>query len=110
SELKAGRSVASLLKTMHDAIRGLRTEMDLSVDSPWSRQLAAIRGATSNFLTAEMETTTGRVQRLLRPRPAAEIVPGSLLDAFDVHDVEARVELVGPFRHYAVELAGSEVT
>lgn len=110
SELKAGRSVASLLKTMHDAIRGLRTEMDMSVDSPWSRQLAAIRGATSNLLTAEMETTTGRVQRLLRPRPATEIVPGSLLDALDVHDVEARVELVGACRHYAGELAVSEVT
>jgi hypothetical protein len=110
SELKAGRSVASLLKTMHDAIRGLRTEMDLSADSPWSRQLAAIRSAASNLLTAEMETTAGRVQRLLRPRPANEIVRGSLLDALDVHDVEARVELVGACRHYAGELAVSEVT
>lgn len=110
SELKAGRSVAALLKTMHDAIRGLRTEMDLSVDSAWARQLAAIRGAVSNLLTAEMETTTGRVQRLLRPRPASEIVPGSLLDALDVYDAEARVELVGACRHYAGELAVSEVT
>ena len=110
AELKEGRPVASLLKSMHDAIRGLRTEMDLSVDSPWSRQLAAIRSAVSNLLTAEMETTTGRVQRLLRPRPANEIVSGSLLDALDVHDVEARVELVGACRHYAGELAVSEVT
>ena len=110
AELKEGRPVASLLKTMHDAVRGLRTEMELSVDSPWSRQLAAIRSAVSNLLTAEMETTTGRVQRLLRPRPANEIVPGSLLDALDVHDVEARVELVGVCRHYAGELAVSEVT
>lgn len=110
AELKEGRPVAALLKTMHDAIRGLRTEMELSIDSPWSRQLAAIRGAAANLLTAEMETTTGRVQRLLRPRPANEIVPGSLLDALDVHDVEARVELVGACRHYAGELAVSEVT
>ena len=108
--LKEGRPVASLIKTMHDAIRGLRTEMELSIDSPWSRQLAAIRGAASNLLTAEMETTTGRVQRLLRPRPASEIVPGSLLDALDVHDVEARVDLVGACRHYAGELAVSEIT
>ena len=110
AELKEGRPVASLLKTMHDAVRGLRTEMELSIDSPWSRQLAAIRGAVSNLLTAEMETTTGRVQRLLRPRPANEIVPGSMLDALDVHDVEAHVELVGVCRHYAGELAVSEVT
>jgi hypothetical protein len=110
AELKEGRPVASLLKTMHDAARGLGTEMELSVDSPWSRQLAAIRSAVSNLLTAEIETTTGRVQRLLRPRPASEIVPDSLLDALDVHDVEARVELVGACRHYAGELAVSEVT
>jgi hypothetical protein len=110
SELKAGRPVASLLKAVHDAARGMRTEMDLSVDSAWSRQLAAIRSAVSNLLSAEIETTTGRVRRLLRPRPAKEIVPGSLLDAIDVHEVETRVELVGVCRHYASELAVSEVT
>ncbi len=110
SELKAGRPVASLLKAIHDAARGLRTEMELAVDSPWSRQLAAVRGAVSNLLSAELETTAGRVRRLLRARPANEIVPGSLLDALDVHDVEARVELVGACRHYASELAVSEVT
>lgn len=110
SELKAGRPVASLLKGLHDGARGMRTEMDLSVDSAWSRQLAAIRGAVSNILTAEIETVPGRVRRLLRPRPANEIAPGSSLDTIDVHDVEARVELVGACRHYASELAASEVT
>ena len=64
----------------------------------------------SNLLTAEIETTPGRVRRLLRPRPAKEIVPGSLLDAIDVQEVEARVELVGACRHYASELAVSEIT
>jgi hypothetical protein len=110
SELKVGRPVASLLKTMHDTARGLRTEMKLSADSPWSRQLGAIRAAVSNLLGAELETTAGRVRRLLRPRPANEIVPGSLLDAIDVQDAEARVELAGACRHYAGELAVSEVT
>lgn len=109
-ELKAGRPVASLLKGLHDAARGMRTEMDLSVDSAWSRQLAAIRSAVSNILTAEIETTPGRVRRLLRPRPAKEIVPGSSLDAIDVHEVETRIELVAVCRHYASELAASEVT
>jgi hypothetical protein len=110
TELKAGRPVTLLLKSIHDAARGMRTEMDLSVDSAWTRQLAAIRSAASNLLTAEMEATPGRVRRLLRPRPAKEIVPGSLLDAIDVHEAEARVELVGVCRHYASELAVSEVT
>ena len=72
--------------------------------------MAAIRSAVSNMLTAEIETTPGRVRRLLRPRPAKEIVAGSLLDAIDVQEVETRVELVGVCRHYAGELAVSEVT
>jgi hypothetical protein len=110
SELKAGRPVASLLKGLHDAARGMRSEIDLSGDSAWSRQLAAIRSAVSNILAAEIETTPGRVRRLLRPRPAKEIVPGSVLDSIDVHEVETRVELVGVCRHYASELAASEVT
>ena len=41
-ELKAHRPVTSLLKNIHDAARGLRTEIDLSGDSPWSRQLTAM--------------------------------------------------------------------
>ena len=93
SELKVGRPVAALLKTLHDGARGMRTEMDLSADSPWSRHLASIRSAVANMLTAEIETTPGRVRRLLRPRPAKEIVAGSLLDAIDVQEVETRIEL-----------------
>ena len=110
SELKAGRPVASMLKDIHDAARGLRTEMDLSFDSAWSRQLAAIRGDVSDLLKAEIETTPGRVRRLLRPRPDKEIAPGSVLDSVDVSEVEARVEFVGVCRNYAGELAASEVT
>jgi hypothetical protein len=110
SELKAGRPVAWLLKSIHDAARLMRTEMDLSVDSAWSRQLAAIRTAVSNLLTAELEATPGRVRRLLRPRPASEIVAESQLDTIDVEEVEMRVELVEACRRYASELAVSEAT
>jgi hypothetical protein len=110
SELKAGRPVGWLLKSIHDASRRFHTEIDLSVDSAWSRRLAAIRSAVSNLLTAEIETAPGRVRRLLRPPPAKEIVAGSRLDDIDVHEVEMRVELVGVCRLYAGELAVSEVT
>jgi hypothetical protein len=110
TELKGRRPVTSLLKAIHDAARGLRTEVDLSVDSPWSRQLAAIRTDISNMLKAEIESTPGRVRRLLRPRPLNEIVPGSLLDAIDVSDAEMLVEFVGACRSYASELAINEVT
>jgi hypothetical protein len=110
ADLKHGRGVTSLLKSIHDAARGLRTEMDLSVESAWGRQLAHIRTDISNLLKAEIEATPGRVRRLLRPRSAREIVPGSLLDAIDVTEAEALIEFVGACRIYANELAVNEVT
>ncbi|HEX4409779.1 MAG TPA: hypothetical protein VH206_13485 [Xanthobacteraceae bacterium] len=110
TELKSGRSIVSMLKAIHDAARGLRTELDLTVDSPWSRQLAAIRADVSSLLKSEIETTPGRVRRLLRPRPAKEIAPGSVLDSVDVNDTETQVEFVNACRHYASELAINEVT
>jgi hypothetical protein len=109
-DLKRGLGVTTLLKAIHDSARGLRTEMDLSVDSAWGRQLAHIRTEVSNLLKTEIEATPGRVRRLLRPRSAKEIAPGSLLDAIDVTEAEARIELIGACRNYANELAVNEVT
>src|SRR5262249_22212193 len=54
--------------------------------------------------------TPGRVRRLLRPRPAKEIVPGSQLDETDVAEAELMVEFVGACRTYAHELAANEMT
>ena len=75
--LKAGRSseIASTLKDIHDAARTLRTEMDLSGDSPWTRQLAAMRSEISRMLQAEIDSLPGQVRRLLRPRPPKEVGP-----------------------------------
>jgi hypothetical protein len=44
-DLRSGQgfAVGSLLKTIHDAARGLRTELALPVDSTWGRALAAQR-------------------------------------------------------------------
>ncbi len=109
AELKAHRPVISLLRGLHDAVRGLRTELDLSVDSPWSRRLAAIRAEISNLLKAEIESTPGRVRRLLRPRPIKDILPGSLLDGIDVSEAEMLVEFVDACRTYANELAINEI-
>jgi hypothetical protein len=111
-DLKSGRAiaVAGLLKEIHDAVRCLRSELDLSIDSPWGKQLAAIRSEVSRVLTAEIELTPGRVRRLMRPRPAKEIVAGSTLDADEVEEAQALVGLVVACRHYAGELAVSEVT
>jgi hypothetical protein len=111
ADLKGGRSLAvtALLKCIHDAVRGVRSELDLTADSPWGRQLAAIRSEVSDALRMEIESTPGRVRRLLRPRPAGKAATARL-DPGDVAETEALIELLGACRHYASELAVSEVT
>jgi hypothetical protein len=111
-DLKRGATLAvtSLLKCIHDAVRGVRTELDLSADSVWARRLAAIRSDISALLKAEIESVPGQIRRLLRPRSSNEIVQGSVLDANDVVDTEARIAFVAACRNYASELAISEMT
>jgi hypothetical protein len=111
-DLRSGQGVAvgALLKTIHDSARGLRTELELPVDSTWGRALAAQRTQISDLLRAEIESMPNRVRRLLRPRPSKEIRPNSVLDPNDVADVEALVEFVGICRYFAGELAINEMT
>jgi hypothetical protein len=112
ADLKGGTSLAvtSLLKCIHDAVRGLRSELDLAVDLPWGRRLAAIRSEVSDALRAEIESTPGRVRRLLRPRLAGKAASAAALDPDDVAETEALIELLGACRQYASELAVSEMT
>lgn len=112
SDLRRGATVAvtSLLKCIHDAVRGVRTELDLSTDSPWARQLAAIRSDISDALKAEIETVPGRVRRLLRLRSPHNSARGLLLDPEEVAETTAMIGFLGACRNYAGELAASEVT
>jgi hypothetical protein len=111
-DLKSGRGVAvsALLKEIHDALRGLRSELDLPLESAWGKQLTAVRAETSKILTAEIELMSGRVRRLMRPRPSKDIAPGSRLDPDEVADAEALIGFVVTCRNYAGELAINEVT
>ena len=112
SELRTGRGLATgaLLKSIHDAARGIRTEIDLEHDSPWSRRLAALRTEVSDVLRGEIESLNGRVRRLIRPRPTKEIAPNSVVDQNDLEDAESQIEFVGACRTYAGELALNELT
>ena len=76
AEIKAGHPIVSMLKNIHDTARELRSEINMSFDSPWSRQLAAIRNDVSALLKSEIETTPGSVRRLLRPRLTKDIRAG----------------------------------
>ena len=112
TDLRSGQGVAvgALLKTIHDAARGLRTELDLPVDSTWGRALAAQRSQISDLLRSEIESMPGRVRRLLRARPSSEIRPNTVVDLTEVAEVEALVEFVGDCRYFARELAINEMT
>lgn len=105
-----GLAVGASLKAIHDAARGLRTELDLPVDSTWGRALAAQRAQISELLRSEIESMPGRVRRLLRARPSAEIRPHSMVDADEAAEVEALVEFVSDCRYFARELAINEMT
>jgi len=109
-DLRSGRGVAvgALLKTIHDASRGLRTELDLPVDSSWGRILSTVRSQIADMLRTEIESMPGRVRRLLRP--PTDIRPNTVLDPDDAAETEALVAFVGTCRHFAGELAINEMT
>jgi hypothetical protein len=106
----SGVAVGALLKTIHDTARGLRTELDLPVDSSWGRALAAQRAQIAELLRSEIEAAPGRMRRLLRARPSTEIRANATLDPNDVADTEALMGFVGTCRNFASELAISEMT
>jgi hypothetical protein len=111
-DLRRGRldNVVHRLKLVHDALRGLRTEIDIRQDSAWGRQLAAIRTSVSNGLSSEIEAVPGRVRRILRRRPDKDITAVSRISQDDVTEVAGLIDFVGACRNLASELAINEVT
>jgi hypothetical protein len=111
-DLRSGRGVAvgALLKTIHDSARGLRTELNMPMDSSWGRALSGLRSQIGDTLRLEIDSMPGRVRRLLKPRATGEIRPNSTLDASEVTETEALVSFVGTCRHFAGELAINEMT
>ena len=111
-DIRRGRfdEVTEHLKTLHDGVRGLRTELDLRNDSSWGRQLAAIRADISSALQSEIDSVPGRVRRLLRQRTDKDIAAGASFNSGDVEETAALIEFVAVCRTYASELAINEVT
>src|SRR3982075_906208 len=111
-DIKRGHfeNVAEHIKTLHDGVRGLRTELDLRNDSAWGRQLASIRADISNALQSEIDSVPGRVRRLLRQRADKDIPAGARLDPSEVDETAALIDFVAVCRTYACELAINEVT
>jgi hypothetical protein len=112
AEIRRGHfdNVTEHLKTLHDGVRGLRTELDLRNDSAWGRQLASIRADISNALQSEIDSVPGRVRRLLRQRADKDIPAGAQVDSSEVDETAALIDFVAVCRTYASELAINEVT
>lgn len=103
-------NVGDQLKTLHEGVRGLRTELDLRNDSVWGRQLTSIRADISNSLQSEIESVPGRVRRILRQRSDKDIASVAKIDAIEVEETAALIDFVAVCRTYASELAINEVT
>jgi hypothetical protein len=103
-------NVSDLLKTLHDGVRGLRTELDLRNESNWGRQLMALRAEISNTLQSEIESVPGRVRRILRQRADKDISIASKIDSTEVDETASLIDFVAVCRTYASELAINEVT
>ncbi len=113
TDIKRGQfdNVAEHLKTLHDGVRGLRTELDLRNDSSWGRQLTSIRADISNALQSEIDSVPGRVRRILRQRSDKDISVGAKVDDNEVNETAALIDfVVAVCRTYASELAINEVT
>jgi hypothetical protein len=112
SDIRRGHldNVGDQLKTLHDGVRGLRTELDLRNDSTWGKQLTAIRADISNSLQSEIDSVPGRVRRILRQRADKDISAAARIDHTEVEEVAALIDFVAVCRTYASELAINEVT
>lgn len=102
--------IGEQLKTLHDGVRGLRTELDLRNDSTWGKQLASIRADISNSLQSEIESVPGRVRRILRQRADKDMAAAPKIDMSEVEETAGLIDFVALCRTYASELAINEVT
>lgn len=112
NDIKRGHfnDTSNNLKTLHDGVRGLRTELDIRSESAWGKQLAAIRAEISSSLQAELDSVPGRVRRLLRQGPDKDVTSAHKIDPVEVEETAALIDFVAVCRNYASELAINEVS
>lgn len=112
NDIKRGQfaDTSNHLKTLHDGVRGLRTELDIRSESAWGKQLASIRAEISNSLQSEIDSVPGRVRRLLRQGPDKDVTAANRIDSVDVEETAALIDFVAVCRNYASELAINEVS
>ncbi len=107
---RATAEVCNSIKKFHDYSRALTTELDVSVDTRWTKRLAQLRTEVAGLLRSKIDGLPGQVRRMLRPRKKEEIASGSGLDQHEVNDIENALEILGACRLNAGEIALNEIT
>lgn len=102
------RAIAQL-KDVHDAIRGMRSEIALGNGSLWARQLAGIRAGIAGSFRSELESLPGRVRRVIRITPGKQVARGSV-DPAEVDEIEGMLVFLAACKTCASELALNEIT
>lgn len=97
-----------LVREFHDAVRGLRTEIEFSGDNAWTRLLAKHRADAARVLTAEIEPVPGMMRRILGAGRRGGVFTADAVDPLEVKDVEARLDLLATCRNLASEIAMNE--
>jgi hypothetical protein len=96
--------VGWLLKNIPNAARALPSQLDVPLDSPWGRQLIAIRAELSDRVKREIELLPERTRYLLGPRPTNSISKNSSLDEREVAEVEVLIDFARVCGAYAAQL------
>ncbi|HEY1746664.1 MAG TPA: hypothetical protein VGG11_07880 [Xanthobacteraceae bacterium] len=108
--LKVRRQVTPLVRTICAAVHGTAAELSFSTDSHWGRRFAVIRGDLANLLKTGIEQAPARVRRILRPRAAKDVAPGSVLEANEVSEAEMQLAVIVACREHADELGVGEAS
>jgi hypothetical protein len=106
---RATADVCASIKKFHDYARAFSTELDVSIDTRWSKKIAQLRTELAGILRSKIDGLPGKVRRMLRPHRKEEI-SAVALDQHEVADIENALEILGACRLSAGEIALNEIT
>ena len=106
---RATADVCASIKKFHDYARAFSTELDVSIDTRWSKKIAHLRTELARILRSKIDGLPGKVRRILRPHRKEEI-SAAALDQHEVVDIEDALEILGACRLSAGEIALNEIT
>jgi hypothetical protein len=111
NDIKRGhfQDTSSHLKTLHDGVRGLRTELDIRTDRPGAN--SSPRSVRRYRIRCSLKSMACRAGApLLRQGPDKDVTSANRIDPDEVEETAALIDFVAVCRNYASELAINEVS